>query len=168
MIPFNIIHFGLLFQSNIPKFNGKQGEYPKNHVMTFHLWCSSNSLMDDSILLRLFQRTLTDMAAKWYIRLPQHLFVDFNSLETFFLTHFRLPIRYEIGTYLLTSLLQNTSTHIYYHIHEWRRHRRLIKTPILDQTLADWFTKSLLPPIPMMWLWVVLSQKSMLLARISI
>ena len=33
------------------------------------------------------------------------------------------------------------------HIHEWRRHRRLIKAPIPDQLLADWFTKSLLPPI---------------------
>ena len=40
--------------SDIPKFDGKQGYDPKNHVMTFHLWCSSNSLMDDSIRLRLF------------------------------------------------------------------------------------------------------------------
>ena len=48
---------------------------------------------------------------------------------------------------ILTSLHQNTSTHILYHIHEWRRWRRLIKNPILDQLLADWFTKSLLPPI---------------------
>jgi hypothetical protein len=35
--------------SNILKFDGKVGEDPNNHVMTFHLWCSSNSLMDDSI-----------------------------------------------------------------------------------------------------------------------
>ena len=33
------------------------------------------------------------------------------------------------------------------HIHEWRRWRRLIKAPIPDQLLAEWFTKSLLPPI---------------------
>jgi hypothetical protein len=56
--------------SDIPKFDGKPGEDPNNHVMTFHLWCSSNSLMDDSIRLRLFQRTLTGSAAKWYIELP--------------------------------------------------------------------------------------------------
>jgi hypothetical protein len=56
--------------SDIPKFDGKAGEDPNNHVMTFHLWCSSNSLMDDSIRLRLFQRTLTGAAAKWYIELP--------------------------------------------------------------------------------------------------
>ena len=128
--------------SYIPKFDGKQGDDPKNHVMTFHLWCSSNSLR-----LRLFQRTLTGTAAKWYIELPQHSFVDFGLLETVFLTHFQLPIRYETGTELLTSLQQNTSTHISHHIHEWRRRRRLIKAPILDQLLADWFTKSLLPPI---------------------
>ena len=28
--------------SDIPKFNGNPGEDPSNHVMTFHLWCSSN------------------------------------------------------------------------------------------------------------------------------
>ena len=84
---------------------------------------------------------------KWYIELLQHLFVDFGSLATVFLTHFQLPIHYETGTDLLTSLWQNTSTHISDHIYEWRRRRRLIKALILDQLLADWFTKSLLPPI---------------------
>ena len=64
-----------------------------------------------------------------------------------FLTHFQLTIQYEIGTDLLTSLHQVTSTHISDHIHEWRRRRRLIKAPIPEQLLADWFTKSLLPPI---------------------
>ena len=44
--------------SDIPKFDGKPGKDPKNHVMTFDLWCSTNSLMDGSILLRLFQRAL--------------------------------------------------------------------------------------------------------------
>ena len=73
--------------------------------------------------------------------------MDFGSLETVFLTHFHLPIHYETGTNLLNSLRQNTSTHISDHIHEWRRWRRLIKAPILDQLLADWFTISLLPHI---------------------
>ena len=133
--------------SDIPKFDGKQGEDLRNHVMTFHLWCSSNSLMDDSVWLWLFQWTLTGMAMKWYIELPQHSFVDFGLLATIFLTHFQLPIHYETDTELLNSLWYNTSTHIFDHIHEWRRQRRIIKAPILDQLLADWFTKSLLPPI---------------------
>jgi hypothetical protein len=84
--------------SNIPKFDGKPGEDPNNHVMTFHLWCSSNSLMDDSIRLRLFQRTLTGATTKWYIELSRNSFVDFNSLAMDFLTHFQFPIRYETGT----------------------------------------------------------------------
>ena len=33
------------------------------------------------------------------------------------------------------------------HIHEWRLRRQLIKAPIPDQLLADWFTKYLLTPI---------------------
>jgi hypothetical protein len=44
--------------SDIPKFDGNPGEDPNNHVMTFHLWCSSNSLMDDFVRLRLFQQML--------------------------------------------------------------------------------------------------------------
>ena len=39
---------------DIPKFEGKAREDPSEHVTTFHLWCSSNSLHDDSIRLRLF------------------------------------------------------------------------------------------------------------------
>jgi hypothetical protein len=37
---------------DIPKFEGKTGEDLSNHVMTFHLWCSSNNIMDDSNHLR--------------------------------------------------------------------------------------------------------------------
>jgi hypothetical protein len=128
--------------SDIPKFDGKVGEDPNNHVMTFHLWCSSNSLMDDSIRLRLFQRTLTGAAAKWYIELPRGFFSDFNTLAMAFLTHYQLPIRYDTRTEILTSFKQRSSTHISDHIHEWRRRRRLIKLELPDQLLAEWFTKS--------------------------
>jgi hypothetical protein len=133
--------------SDIPKFDGRSGEDPNNHVMTFHLWCSSNSLMDDSIRLRLFQRTLTGSATKWYIELPRGFFNDFNTLAMAFLTHYQLPIRYETGTKILSSFKQSSSTHISDHIHEWRRRRRLIKVPLPDQLLAEWFTKSLIGPI---------------------
>ena len=74
--------------SDIPKFDGKPGEDPKNHVMTYHLWCSSISLMDSSIRLILFHRTLTRISSKWYIELPQHSFWDFNTIGMSFLTHF--------------------------------------------------------------------------------
>ena len=56
--------------SDIPKFKGKPGEDLSEHVTTFHLWCSSNSLHQDSIHLRLFQHTLTGPTVKWYIELP--------------------------------------------------------------------------------------------------
>jgi hypothetical protein len=58
-----------------------------------------------------------------------------------FLTHFQLPIQYETGTKILTSLHQTNSVHISDHIHEWRRQQRLIKEIIPDQLLAEWFTK---------------------------
>lgn len=133
--------------SDIPKFNGNPGEDPSNHVMTFHLWCSSNALNDDSIRLRLFQRTLTGLAAKWYIELPRASFENFSALATTFLTHFQLPIRYETGTKILTNFKQTTATHISDHIHERRRRRRMVKTYVPDQLLVEWFIKSLLPAI---------------------
>lgn len=110
--------------------------------MTYHLWCSSNSWVDDSIRLRLFQRTLTGAATKWYIELSRGIFQDFNSLAMAFLTHFQLPVRYEAGMHLLTSLKQDKPTHISDHIHEWQNRRRLIKFHIPDQILTHWFTTS--------------------------
>jgi hypothetical protein len=133
--------------SEIPKFNQKPGEDPNNHVMNFHLWCSSNSLMDDSIHLRIFQRTLTCATTKWYIELLCKSSVNFNSLSMEFMMHFQFPIWYDIDKDIFTSLQQSYSTHISNHIHEWRRWRWLIKDPIPDQLLVDLFTMSLLPLI---------------------
>jgi hypothetical protein len=106
--------------SDILKFDDKPREDPNNHVMTFHFWCSSNSLMDYSIHFHLFQRTLMGSSTKWYIELPHGSFQDFKSLVMSFLTHFQLPIRYKTGTKLLTSLCHTNYVHISDHIHEWR------------------------------------------------
>jgi hypothetical protein len=35
--------------SDIPKFEANPNEDPGDHVTTFHLWCSSNSLKNDSV-----------------------------------------------------------------------------------------------------------------------
>ena len=35
--------------SYVPKFHGEPDEDPKNHVMTYHLWCLFDSLMDSYI-----------------------------------------------------------------------------------------------------------------------
>ena len=134
-----------LVPSKIPsdclKFDGKAKEDPQAHVMTYHLWCLSNSYVDDSIHLYLFQQTLTRVVAKWYIELPWSTYHEFNSLAMAFLTHFQLSVHYETGSYFLTSLKQDTATHIFDHIHEWRRRHRLIEFKIVDQLLTEWFTK---------------------------
>ena len=89
--------------SDIPKFEGKAGECPQNHIMTFHLWCSSNSIVDDLIRLILFQFTLIGVAAKWYIELSQAKYPDFNSLAFMFLQYFQLLVRYDEGVEILLS-----------------------------------------------------------------
>ena len=115
--------------------------------MTYHLWFSSNSMNDDSVRLRLFQRMLKVLATKWYIELLRASFDNFTALATVFLTHFQLPIRYETRKKLLTKFKQTNATHISDHIHEWRRRHRMVKTFVPDQLLAEWFIKSLLPSI---------------------
>ena len=78
-------------------------------------------MLDDSIKLRLFPCTLTGNATKWFIELPPSSFRDFGSLAMVFLPYFQIPINYEMRMVLLTLLCQNTATHIFDHIHEWRR-----------------------------------------------
>jgi hypothetical protein len=56
--------------SYISKFDDQSGEDPNNHVMIFHLWCSSNSLINDSIRSHIFQHTLIGSTPKWYIEFP--------------------------------------------------------------------------------------------------
>ena len=101
---------------DIPNFKGKVGEDPGVHATTFHLWCSSNSLNEDSVRLRLFQRTLMNTTAKWYIELPSATFSSFWDLASAFLSHFQLPVRYDFGMDLLSTLRQNKATHILDHI----------------------------------------------------
>ena len=72
--------------SHIPKFKGKDGQDPLNHIMAFHLWCLSNSLSDDNIILRIFQWTLTKIATKWYIELPTTSFQILGPLQPLFWT----------------------------------------------------------------------------------
>jgi hypothetical protein len=124
--------------SYILKFDGNPEEEPSTHIMTYHLWFSSNSLMDDSVRLHIFHRSLTRVSTKWYIELKgnsfkrfnnlamEFLFNDmemaflFNDLAMEFLMHHQFPIRYKIRTDLLTSLRQYNATHIFDHIHEWQ------------------------------------------------
>lgn len=51
--------------SYIPKFEGNTREDPTNHVHSFYIWRSSNSIIDDFIRIMLFQHTLTREVAKW-------------------------------------------------------------------------------------------------------
>jgi hypothetical protein len=112
---------------DIPKFEGKPREDPTNHVKTFQLWCSSNNIMDDSIRLRLFQRTLTGPSTKWYVDEKSGSHVTFKSLAKAFLAFFQLLVRHDIGLELLSECKQTLAMHISDHIHEWRRRRSLCK-----------------------------------------
>jgi hypothetical protein len=87
--------------------------------MTFHLLCSSNNIMDNSVHLRLFQRTLTGPSAKWYVDKKSRSNVTFDSLAKTFFTFFQLPICHDNGLELISEFKQTLATHIIDHIHEW-------------------------------------------------
>jgi hypothetical protein len=89
--------------SDIPKFKGKSGEDLSNHVMTFHLWFSSNNIMDESILLRLFQRKLIGPSAKWYVEEKSGSHVTFESLVKSFMAFFQLRVGHDTGLELISK-----------------------------------------------------------------
>ena len=72
--------------------------------MSFYLWCSLNLLMDVSIILRIFQCTLTRIVVKWYIEFPHGAYYNFGNLVMDFLNHFQLLFHCEMGNNLLTFL----------------------------------------------------------------
>jgi hypothetical protein len=76
------------FPLDIPKFEAKPNEDPGDHVTTFHLWCSSNSLKNDSVQLQLFQHNLIGSVMKWYIQIDRSRYSSFDELEMDFLNHF--------------------------------------------------------------------------------
>jgi hypothetical protein len=135
------------FPSDIPKFDSKPNEDPGDHVTTFHLWFSSNSLRGDFVQLRLFQRTLIGSAAKWYIKLDHSRYYSFDELAMDFLNHFQLLVRYDADTELLSNFEQTKVNHISDHIREWRCRKSLIKVSIPPAFLLEWFLKYLVPQL---------------------
>jgi hypothetical protein len=107
------------FPSDILKFKGKPGEDLGDHMITFHLWCSSNVLRDDSIQFLLFQCTLIRGAAKWYIERDLSRYYYFIDLVMVFLNHFQLPMRYVADTKSSANFEQSKADHILDHIREW-------------------------------------------------
>jgi hypothetical protein len=133
--------------SDIPKFEGKTDKDPGDHVTTFHLWCSSNSLNDNSIHLRLFQHTLMGVTTKWHIELLGGTYEKFNQMVFFFLNHFQLLVCYDSVIEIFSAFHQDKCMHITDHIQEWHRQKRLMTTYISPDFLLEWFLKSLLPYI---------------------
>ena len=74
--------------SDITKFEGKQAKDLGNHLMIFHLWCSLNSIIDDTIRFKLYQLTLMGVAVKWYMEKPHASHGTFSALATAFITYF--------------------------------------------------------------------------------
>ena len=64
-----------------------------------------------------------------------------------FLNHFQLPMRYDVGTEILSTFRQDKAMHISDHIQEWRRWKRWIKSFIPLEFPLEWFLESLLPYI---------------------
>lgn len=80
----------LLF--DIPKFEGKANDDPTNHVMSFHLWYSSNKIIQDSIHLFLFQPNLMGPTSEWYVEKLIRTYITFEGLAKIFLSFFQLPM----------------------------------------------------------------------------
>ena len=71
----------------------------------------------------------------------------FDDLAMTCLNHFQLPVRYDVGTELLSTFWQDKAMDILDHIQEWCRRKRLIKAFLPLEFLLEWLLKSLLPYI---------------------
>jgi hypothetical protein len=103
--------------------------------------------MDDSIRLRLFQRTLAGSSAKWYVDEKSGSHVTFKSLANVFLSFIQLSVCHDIGLELLSKFKQTTSINIVDHIHEWQRRCSFCKAETTKEQRLDWFLKSLVSVI---------------------
>jgi len=98
--------------SNVLKFEGKTGKDSCDHVTTFYIWFSSNSLNDNYIILRLFQHILMGVTVKFYIELSGVTYENFNQMVLVFLNHFQLSVHYDADIELLLTLFQDKATNI--------------------------------------------------------
>ena len=101
-----------ILPSDIPNFEGNPREDATNHVRSFHMGCSSNSIAEDSIRLHLFQCTLNGATTKWYVNQPRATHSTFSTLSKAFLAYFQLSLHYDTCTELLTSFLQTSATRL--------------------------------------------------------
>lgn len=115
--------------SNIPKFEGNPREDHINYVRSFHMWHSSNSIIEDTIRLRLFQCMPTRDVAKWYVDKPESTHSNFVTLAKYFFTYFQLPLYYDTSTELLASFCQTSATRLSNHVHESHRRRSIYRSP---------------------------------------
>lgn len=53
---------------DIPKFKGQETKDLANHIMSFHVSCSSNNIIEDLVHLCLFQRTLMGSSTRRYVK----------------------------------------------------------------------------------------------------
>lgn len=133
--------------SDILKFEEKATEGPVNHVMSFHLQCSYNRIIEESVWLCLFQRTLTGLVAKFYVDALSKTYTIFEGLSNVFPSFFQLPITHDTCLEILIGIHQTKTTHIYDHIHECRWHHPIFKIDVGPKFLLNWFLKSLLSSI---------------------
>lgn len=83
--------------SNIPNFQGQVEKDPSNHIMSLHIWHSSNNIIEDSVHLCLFQQTLMGPVARWYVNEPNVTYGTFEGIMKAFLLFLQLPLRHDIG-----------------------------------------------------------------------
>jgi hypothetical protein len=88
--------------SNIPKFDGKPGEDSTNHIMTFHIWCSSNTSWKIPFSYDYFKEPSRSVL-KWYVDEKSGSHVTFESLAKSFLSFFQLPVHHDIGLEILSE-----------------------------------------------------------------
>jgi hypothetical protein len=129
--------------SDILKFEGKAGDDPANHIMTFSPMVFFEQHHGRVHPIEVISMYTHYPSAKWYVEERSGSHTTFESLAKSFLIFFELPIRHDNGLELISDFKQTASTHIADHIHEWHRCCSLCKADATPQQCLYWFLKSL-------------------------
>lgn len=73
----------------LPKFSGDGKVSTDDHLSTFHSACVVISVPTQEVVVRLFVRTLIDVAADWFNNLPNHSITSWDDMKDAFETRFK-------------------------------------------------------------------------------
>jgi len=125
-----------------PKFDKYKGKGdPRDHLREFYIACLEVS-NNDTYLMRLFPRSLSGQAAKWFAHLPPGI-RTFPKLAEKFVNHFSYNFEHEVSMTNLCNTKQKSGEAFASFLQRWRGLASKLPWPIPEKQLVTMFVANL-------------------------